>query len=103
MSNTTGDGNDGLISLLAGIGVGVLVGAAVALLMAPQPGEQTRAQIRDTAEDALGRLRSSMDELRVRVEELASRKEGKGAEPGALQGDAAGSTEPDGTDGAGTV
>ncbi len=90
MSNQDQDGHDGLISLFAGIGVGVLIGAAVALLVAPQAGTQTRAQIRDSAEDALGRLRSSMDDLRTRVEELAHRRE---AAPGAFQGDAAGATD----------
>jgi gas vesicle protein len=92
VSNQGQDGHDGLISLFAGIGVGVLIGAAVALLLAPQAGDQTRAQIRDSAEDALGRLRTSMDELRTRVEELASRREG--TSPGALQGgEAAGATD----------
>lgn len=94
MSNGSRDDSDGLISLLAGIGVGVIVGAAVALLLAPQAGEQTRAQIRGSAEDAIGRLRASMDELRARVEELASRRgAGTGAGPGALPGDAAGATD----------
>lgn len=90
MSNGDRDGNDGLISLLAGIGVGVLVGAAVALLVAPQAGEQTRTQIRDTAEDALGRVRNSIEDLRGRIEDLAARRE---AAPGALPGDAAGATD----------
>jgi gas vesicle protein len=65
------DGTEGLISLLAGVGVGVIVGGAIALLLAPQTGAQTRAQIRESADDALGRLRESMDDLKVKVEEIA--------------------------------
>ena len=92
------DSNDGVISLLAGIGVGILVGGAVALLLAPQAGQQTRAQIRESADDALGRLRESMDELRVRVEDLgnatreAISRRGSAA-PGVPQGDVAGATD----------
>ena len=90
----------GLVSLLAGIGVGVLIGGVAALLLAPQAGNQTRAQIRETADDALNRLRDSMDDLKHRVEEVAqSAKEavsrrGQGSSPsGALQGDVAGATD----------
>lgn len=93
-SNPGQDSSDAIISLLAGIGVGVLVGAAVALLLAPQAGEQTRAQLRESADDALGRLRDSMDDLRHRVDEIASSARGSlgsRSEPG--QGDAAGATD----------
>jgi gas vesicle protein len=64
--------NDGLLSLLAGIGVGAVLGAAVALLYAPQSGEVTRTQIRETAEDTLNNVRSSLEELRAKVEEVRS-------------------------------
>jgi gas vesicle protein len=78
---------------LAGFLIGGLVGAATALLLAPQSGEETRTMIRDksielkdkaaeSAEDALNRatkaledtrtrLGTVVDDLRVRVEELA--------------------------------
>jgi len=99
VSNEGRDGQDGLISLLAGIGVGVLLGGAVALLLAPQSGEQTRLQLRESADDALGRLQKSMEDLRVKVEEVASsakeaiaQRRGEGR-PGALQGDVAGATD----------
>lgn len=89
---------DGLVSLLAGIGVGVLLGGMVALLLAPQAGETTRAQLRESADDALHRLRDSMDELRVKVEDVAaSAREAIAARrdsgPNALQGDVAGATD----------
>lgn len=97
MTRHDGDDQSGLVSLLAGIGVGVLVGGAVALLLAPQSGQQTRAQIRESADDALHKLRDSMDELRGKVDELATQaREGaarRGMASGALQGDVAGATD----------
>jgi gas vesicle protein len=92
--------DSGLVSLLAGIGVGVLIGGVTALLLAPQSGNQTRTQIRETADDALNRLRDSMDDLKHRVEEVAQNarevvgRRGQSASPtGALQGDVAGATD----------
>ena len=41
-------GDTSSLSLLSGLGLGALVGAIVALLLAPQPGRQAREQIRDT-------------------------------------------------------
>jgi len=99
VSNEGRDSNDGLVSLLAGVGVGVLLGGAVALLLAPQSGAQTRAQLRDSVDDTLGRLRESMDDLRVKVEEVAGNareamgQRGQGGDPAALAGDAAGATD----------
>jgi len=98
VTRNDGDDQSGLVSLLAGIGVGVLVGGAVALLLAPQSGQQTRQQIRESADDALHKLRDSMDDLRVRVEEIASQAKEtaatrRGMASGALQGDVAGATD----------
>jgi gas vesicle protein len=90
--------NSALVSLLAGIGVGVIVGGAIALLLAPQSGEETRAQIKSTADDTLVRLRESMDDLKTRVDEVAqsaksaiASRRGRGGP--ALQGDVAGATD----------
>lgn len=41
------DRNSGGAEFFAGLVIGGLVGAALALLLAPQSGEETRAQIRD--------------------------------------------------------
>jgi gas vesicle protein len=84
-----GDRNDALLSLLAGVGIGALVGAAAALMLAPQTGQETRTQIRDTADDVLVRLRDTVEDLRGKVDELvtsvkarsASRGEGTAAAP----------------------
>ncbi|MDI6696479.1 MAG: YtxH domain-containing protein [Anaerolineales bacterium] len=86
------DNND-FGSFFAGLIVGGLVGAAVALLMAPQSGEETRAVIRDrgielkekaveygqgareraleAVEEARLRADRAIEELRQRTEELA--------------------------------
>lgn len=98
MTTQDGDEQSGLVSLLAGIGVGVLVGGAVALLVAPQSGQQTRAQIKESADDALHKLRDSMDDLREKVEDLAAQAREsaatrRGMASGALQGDVAGATD----------
>ena len=69
-------------AFLVGFVVGGLAGAVVALLFAPQSGEETRALIKDksielrdlasqTAEEALARAEAAAAEARTRAEELA--------------------------------
>ena len=69
-------------AFLVGFVVGGLTGAVVALLFAPQTGEETRALIKDksielrdkvqvSAEDAYSRAEQAAHEARVRAEELA--------------------------------
>lgn len=83
MSNKSGEFG----AFVAGILVGGLIGAATALLMAPQSGEETRTIIQEksielkdaataTAEDAIARAeaaaaeaRAYADDLRVKAEE----------------------------------
>jgi len=98
-----GDRNDTLLSLLAGVGLGALVGAAAALLLAPQSGQETRTQIRGTADEMLVKLRDTVEELRGKVDEMVasvrSRGDGSGAgEPGiaALSGSNTTETPPAG-------
>ena len=73
------DNND-LGSFLAGFIIGGLVGTAVALLMAPQSGEETRTLIKDKSielkdraaeygADAIGRAEQALEEARVRADE----------------------------------
>ncbi len=68
-------------AFLVGFIVGGLTGAVVALLFAPQSGEETRALIKDksielrdrasqTAEEALARAEAAAAEARARAEEL---------------------------------
>jgi len=69
-------------SFLSGFVIGGLVGAAVALLMAPQSGEETRVLIRDKSVELKDKTVASLEEAyhqaekaaadaRVRAEELA--------------------------------
>lgn len=73
------DNNGDFGAFLAGFMIGGLVGAAVALLMAPQSGEETRTLIRDksielkdkateTAEEARHRAEKALEEARARAE-----------------------------------
>ncbi len=56
----------------AGLLIGGLVGAAVALLMAPQSGEETRAQIRDTSLELKERANETMAEAREKAEAITA-------------------------------
>lgn len=53
---------------LAGFVLGGLVGAAVALLLAPQPGEETRALLRERSIE----LKERADELSAEAKKLAA-------------------------------
>lgn len=79
-------------AFLVGFVVGGLTGAVVALLFAPQSGEETRALIKDksielrdqasqSAEELLARAESAASEARTRAEDLAKevRTRGKSA------------------------
>jgi gas vesicle protein len=81
--NTMCDRNNDLGAFLAGMLIGALVGAATALLLAPQSGEDTRTlihdksielknQVTDTAEDARARAEAVAVEARARADELAA-------------------------------
>jgi len=86
-----GHGNDGIIALLAGLGVGMLIGATTALLLAPRPGHETRAQVKETLDGSVNRIRNSLEQTRAKVDELiASRRPSTEA---SHAGDVAGVTE----------
>ena len=71
-------------SFFTGFFVGALVGGAAALLLAPQSGEETRAQIRDkgielkekaetTYGEVISEIEDSTGELRTRLEGLSAK------------------------------
>jgi len=61
MSNN--NDNSGL-GFLSGLAIGALVGAAVALVLAPQSGEETRDMIRGKAQEAKGKALDLASDLR---------------------------------------
>ena len=76
-------------AFLVGFIVGGLTGAVVALLFAPQSGEETRALIKDrsielrdkaqqSAEEALARAEAAAAEARARADELAKQLKERG-------------------------
>jgi gas vesicle protein len=73
-----GDRDDTLLSLLAGVGIGALVGAATALLLAPQSGQETRSHLRGTADDLLVKLRDTVEEMRGKVDEMVASLKARG-------------------------
>jgi gas vesicle protein len=78
-------------AFLVGFIVGGLSGAVVALLFAPQSGEETRALIKDksielrdkaqiTAEEAIARAEAAAADARARADELAKQLRERGQE-----------------------
>jgi gas vesicle protein len=78
-------------AFLVGFIVGGLTGAVVALLFAPQSGEETRALIKDksielrdkataSAEEVIARAEAAASEARLRAEELADEVRTRGKE-----------------------
>jgi gas vesicle protein len=59
-------------SLLTGFLIGGAIGVAAAFLMAPQSGEETRAQIRDKTDELKERAKTTLDETRNRAEQAVS-------------------------------
>ena len=63
---------DSGLEFFAGFVIGGLVGAAVALILAPQSGEETRAQIREKSIELKDRAGELAVEARQRAEELSA-------------------------------
>ena len=68
-----------MFGFLIGIVVGALVGSTVALLLAPEPGEELRSQIRDRGQSFFNEVRHAADErkieLRQRLDTLRAPRE----------------------------
>lgn len=69
MSN---DNDSGLVSFLAGLLIGGIIGAGVALLFAPLSGEETRGVIKDKSIELRDRAYELTDEYSTKVKETAS-------------------------------
>jgi len=63
-----------MFGFMIGVFVGALVGSTVALLLAPESGEELRGQLRLRSDDFISQVRSAADsrriELRGRLEAL---------------------------------
>lgn len=65
-------------NFVIGLVFGTLVGAAVALLLAPSSGETLRSQIQAQVENTANEVKLAMDEERVRLQsELEALKRGE--------------------------
>ena len=64
----------------AGLVIGGLVGAAIALLMAPQSGEETRAQIRDASVELKDKADVTIAEARTKAEAITADARRRGEE-----------------------
>jgi len=68
-----------MFGFMIGILVGSLVGSTIALLMAPESGEELRGQIRDRGQSFINDVRHTADarriELRNRLETLRAPRE----------------------------
>ncbi len=65
------DRNGDFGAFVSGFVIGGLVGAAAALLLAPQSGEETRTLIRDKGIELKDQVEQSAAETRAKAEELA--------------------------------
>ncbi len=74
------DNNGDLGSFLAGFVIGGLIGAGVALLMAPQSGEETRGIIKDKSIELRDRAYETADEARAKADQLAQQARDRAAE-----------------------
>lgn len=63
--------NDDFGAFLSGFMIGGLIGAAAALLLAPQSGEETRVLIRDKGIELKDQVESTASDARARAEEMA--------------------------------
>lgn len=54
------------------LALGATIGTVIAMLFAPQSGDETREQLEEASSSAFNRLQKQVDELRKQVEKLAS-------------------------------
>ncbi len=62
-----------VVNFLAGLGLGALIGAATALLLAPKSGEETRQDIATKAEDIREKANKVVHDLSESSEELVKK------------------------------
>jgi len=70
-------------TFLAGLAIGALVGAGVALLFAPRSGEDTRRAVSRRAKHLAREARDRYDDVREKVRRARRERHGEGDEAGA--------------------
>ncbi len=65
MSNRDDDSN-ALIYMLAGVGLGAIIGAAAGILLAPKTGEETRSEITEKYKELRGKTEEWLSEQRAK-------------------------------------
>jgi len=70
-------------TFLAGLAIGALVGAGIALLFAPQSGEETRRQVSRKAKHLAREARDRYDEMREKVRRARRERHEEADEAGA--------------------
>lgn len=58
-----------MFGFLIGILVGALVGSTVALLLAPDSGDELRAQLRERGQNFVGEVRNAADSRRIELKD----------------------------------
>lgn len=70
-----------IFGFLIGVLVGGLVGSTIALLLAPEPGEELRAQVRERGQSFFNEVRHAADErkieLRQKLDEMRAPRSGE--------------------------
>ena len=76
------DDESGMLNFVVGVALGAVIGAGVALLLAPEPGRKTRKRLRRAAEelgDAAGdRLQNAADDVRKAADDARRAAERSG-------------------------
>lgn len=72
--------DEGKSGFLLGLLVGGLMGAAIAILMTPQSGEETRKLLREKAEQAGTKAKDLACDVKAKATELAEEVKGKAGE-----------------------
>jgi gas vesicle protein len=65
---TAAAGNRPSVTFMAGLGIGLAIGAAAALLLAPNSGAQTRQSLRNRGRKIGNRARDAWEDLRIEME-----------------------------------
>lgn len=58
-----------MFGFLIGILVGSLVGSTIALLLAPESGDELRAQLRERGQNFVGEVRQAADSRRIELKD----------------------------------